>query len=131
MYRTKFFDHLILIAGVIFMLGPLVVAFTTSTHSAAEIHSNGLMLSVGDHFTETYEKVLFESGGFTGQVTGLTMAMNSLILGLGFAIGKIILSMLAAYAIVYFRFRFATLAFWLIFTTLLLPLEVRDRKSVV
>jgi sn-glycerol 3-phosphate transport system permease protein len=53
------------------------------------------------------------------------MLMNSLILGLGFAIGKIVLSMLAAYAIVYFRFRFATLAFWLIFTTLLLPLEVR------
>jgi sn-glycerol 3-phosphate transport system permease protein len=129
MYRTKFFDHLILIAGVIFMLGPLVVAFTTSTHSAAEIHTHGLMLSVGDDFTTTYDKVLFKSGGFTGQVTGLTMAMNSLILGLGFAIGKIVLSMLAAYAIVYFRFRFATLAFWLIFTTLLLPLEVRIMPS--
>jgi sn-glycerol 3-phosphate transport system permease protein len=129
MYRTKFFDHLILMAGVIFMLGPLVVAFTTSTHSAAEIHSSGLTLTVGDHLTETYGKVLFKSGGFTGQVTGLTMAMNSLILGLGFAIGKIVLSMLAAYAIVYFRFRFATLAFWLIFTTLLLPLEVRIMPS--
>ena len=129
MYRTRFFDHLILICGVIFMLGPLVVAFTTSTHSAAEIHTNGLMLNIGDDFTTTYDKVLFKSGGFTGQVTGLTMAMNSLILGLGFAIGKIVLSMLAAYAIVYFRFRFATIAFWLIFTTLLLPLEVRIMPS--
>jgi sn-glycerol 3-phosphate transport system permease protein len=61
MYRTKFFDHLILIAGVILMLGPLVVAFTTSTHTAAQIHTDGLMLSIGDHFTETYEKVLFRS----------------------------------------------------------------------
>jgi sn-glycerol 3-phosphate transport system permease protein len=104
---------------------PVVVAFTTSSHTAADIHSNGLSLSWGDDFTETYEKVLTREGGFTGQITGSRMLMNSLILGLGFAIGKIVLSMLAAYAIVYFRFRFATLAFWLIFTTLLLPLEVR------
>lgn len=129
MYRTKFFDHLILIAGVVLMLGPLVIAFTTSTHSAAEIHSKGLMLTVGDHFGETYSKVLFHGGGFTGNVTGLTMAGNSLILGIGFAVGKIVLSMMAAYAIVYFRFRLATLAFWLIFTTLLLPLEVRIMPS--
>ena len=129
MYRTKFFDHLILIAGVVLMLGPLVVAFTTSTHTAADIHSKGLMLSLGGHFEETYGNVLFRKGGFTGEVTGLTMAMNSLVLGLGFAIGKIVLSMMAAYAIVYFRFRFATLAFWLIFTTLLLPLEVRIMPS--
>ncbi|PZU85974.1 MAG: sn-glycerol-3-phosphate ABC transporter permease UgpE [Shinella sp.] len=129
MYRTKFFDHLILIAGVILMLGPLVVAFATSTHSAAEIHSKGLMLSIGDQFGETYNKVLFRGGGFTGNVTGLTMIWNSLVLGVGFAVGKIVLSMMAAYAIVYFRFRFATLAFWLIFTTLLLPLEVRIMPS--
>ncbi|MCM2396933.1 sn-glycerol-3-phosphate ABC transporter permease UgpE [Rhizobium sp. S95] len=129
MYRTKFFDHLILIAGVVLMLGPLVVAFTTSTHSAAEIHSKGLMLSIGDQFDETYSRVLFHGGGFTGKVTGLTMAWNSLVLGVGFAVGKIVLSMMAAYAIVYFRFRFATLAFWLIFTTLLLPLEVRIMPS--
>ncbi|NML75147.1 sn-glycerol-3-phosphate ABC transporter permease UgpE [Rhizobium sp. S-51] len=129
MYRTKFLDHLILIAGVVLMLGPLVVAFTTSTHTAADIHSKGLMLSLGGHFEETYGNVLFRKGGFTGEVTGLTMAMNSLVLGLGFAIGKIVLSMMAAYAIVYFRFRFATLAFWLIFTTLLLPLEVRIMPS--
>ncbi len=64
--------------------------------------------------------MLTQKGGFTGQVTGLNMVLNSLILGIGFAVGKIVLSMTAAYAIVYFRFRFATLAFWIIFTTLLL-----------
>jgi sn-glycerol 3-phosphate transport system permease protein len=57
------------------------------------------------------------------------MMMNSMILGLGFALGKIVLSMLAAYAIVYFRFRLATFFFWIIFTTLLLPLEVRILPS--
>lgn len=125
MHKVKITDHLILLAGALFLIMPVVVAFTTSSHTAADIHSNGLSLSWGDNFTETYEKVLTREGGFTGQITGSRMLLNSLILGLGFAIGKIVLSMLAAYAIVYFRFRFATLAFWLIFTTLLLPLEVR------
>lgn len=125
MHKVKITDHLILLAGALFLIMPVVVAFTTSSHTAADIHSSGLSLSWGGNFTETYEKVLTREGGFTGQITGSRMLMNSLILGLGFAIGKIVLSMLAAYAIVYFRFRFATLAFWLIFTTLLLPLEVR------
>ena len=125
MHKVKITDHLILLAGALFLIMPVVVAFTTSSHTAADIHSNGLSLSWGDNFAETYSNVLTREGGFTGQITGSRMLMNSLILGLGFAIGKIVLSMLAAYAIVYFRFRFATLAFWLIFTTLLLPLEVR------
>ncbi|MDP8251460.1 sn-glycerol-3-phosphate ABC transporter permease UgpE [Pseudochrobactrum saccharolyticum] len=125
MHKVKITDHLILLVGALFLILPVVVAFTTSSHTAADIHSNGLSLNWGGNFTETYSNVLTREGGFTGQITGSRMLLNSLILGLGFAIGKIVLSMLAAYAIVYFRFRFATLAFWLIFTTLLLPLEVR------
>lgn len=129
MHRTGPFDHLVLLLGALLMIAPVVVAFTTSTHEAAEIHREGLTLTIGSHFTETYTKVLTHEGGFTGKVTGLSMMLNSLILGLGFAVGKIVLSMLAAYAIVYFRFRFATLFFWVIFTTLLLPLEVRILPS--
>ena len=129
MHRTGIFDHLILFLGAMLMIAPVVVAFTTSTHEAAEIHREGLTLTIGSHFSETYAKVLTHEGGFTGKVTGLTLMANSLILGIGFAVGKIVLSMLAAYAIVYFRFRFATLFFWVIFTTLLLPLEVRILPS--
>lgn len=129
MHRTRPLDHLILILGCLFMGLPVVVAFMTSTHTAADIHMNGLSLAPGGHGVETYTEVLTRQGGFTGQVTGATMAMNSLILGLGFAVGKIALSMLAAYALVYFRFRFATAMFWVIFTTLLLPLEVRIMPS--
>ena len=73
--------------------------------------------------------MLTSRGGFTGDVTGLLMLTNSMIMGLGFAVGKIVLSMMAAYALVYFRFRFATLFFWAIFATLLLPLEVRIMPS--
>ncbi|MBD9444574.1 MULTISPECIES: sn-glycerol-3-phosphate ABC transporter permease UgpE [unclassified Rhizobium] len=129
MYRLKITDHIILLLGVFVMMAPVVVAFFTSTHEAAEIHRNGLTLRWGNHFVETYNAVLNREGGFTGQVTGMRMLMNSLILGIGFAVGKIVLSMLAAYAIVYFRFRLGTLFFWMIFTTLLLPLEVRILPS--
>jgi sn-glycerol 3-phosphate transport system permease protein len=129
MHRTRPFDHLILMLGALFLMLPVVVAFMTSTHTAAEIHRDGLTLLPGTNFIATYEKVLTQKGGFTGQITGASMLMNSMILGLGFAVGKIVLSMMAAYAIVYFRFRFATLAFWMIFTTLLLPLEVRIMPS--
>lgn len=125
MYKTRPFDHLILILGCLLMVTPVVVAFMTSTHEAAEIHSRGLMLTWGDNFADTYGEVLTKQGGFTGEVTGARMVMNSFILGIGFALGKIVLSMIAAYAIVYFRFPLATLSFWVIFTTLLLPLEVR------
>ncbi len=93
------------------------------------IYKHGLQLTPGGHFTDTYKQVLTEAGGFTKSVTGLTMLWNSLILGLGFAIGKIVISMLAAYAIVYFRFPLGTFFFWIIFSTLLLPLEVRILPS--
>ncbi|MDX3926662.1 MAG: sn-glycerol-3-phosphate ABC transporter permease UgpE [Shinella sp.] len=125
MHRIKFLDHVVLLAGVFIMVAPVVIAFMTSTHEAADIHRNGLSLTWGDHFVATYDKVLTNEGGFTGKITGARMIMNSMILGIGFAAGKIVLSMLAAYAIVYFRFRLGTLLFWMIFTTLLLPLEVR------
>lgn len=125
MRKVTLIDHLILIAGALLMMAPVVIAFLTSTHDAIEIHRNGLQFTWGGHFVDTYSAVLFESSGFTEKVNGTVMMMNSLILGLGFATGKIVISMLAAYAIVYFRFRAATLFFWMIFTTLLLPLEVR------
>jgi len=122
-------DHAILIAGALLMVVPVVIAFLTSTWDPITIHRGGLQYVPGPHFAETYRTVLFTGTGFTGEVNGMTMTMNSLILGLGFAVGKIVISMMAAYAIVYFRFPFATLAFWAVFTTLLLPLEVRILPS--
>ena len=129
MHKTRVVDHVILLFGVFIMMAPVVVAFMTSTHEAVDVHLHGLQVTWGGHFAETYEEVLTKKGGFTGEVTGARMVMNSFILGVGFAVGKIILSMLAAYAIVYFRFRMGTVFFWIIFTTLLLPLEVRILPS--
>ncbi|MEM9635139.1 MAG: sn-glycerol-3-phosphate ABC transporter permease UgpE [Pseudomonadota bacterium] len=129
MYKLKITDHLILLAGVFFMVAPVVLTFLTSTHDAITIYKGGVQFVPGDKFLENYETVLFQAGGFTKEVNGFVMLKNSMILGFGFAIGKIIISMLAAYAIVYFRFPFASFCFWIIFATLLLPLEVRILPS--
>ena len=129
MDKPNWTDHLVLWIGVLLMMGPLVVAITTSSFEPEVIHRHGMQLGWGGNFLETYETVLFQRGGFSGEITGLLMTQNSLILGIGFAIGKIVVSMLAAYAIVYFRFPLASLFFWIIFSTLLLPLEVRILPS--
>ncbi|WP_170329822.1 ABC transporter permease subunit [Ruegeria arenilitoris] len=122
-------DHVVLILGSLLMMLPPLIALTTASHDAVTIHREGLQLTLGDDLGKNFKNALFEKGGFTKNVNGMLMLMNSFILGIGFAVGKIIISMMAAYAIVYFRLRFATLAFWIIFTTLLLPLEVRILPS--
>lgn len=122
-------DHGVLLFGAFLMLFPVVLTFMTSSYDKLAFAKTGLQFGWSDQFINNYNTALFEASGFTGEIDGMTMLGNSLILGFGFAIGKIIISMLAAYAIVYFRFRFATFAFWVIFTTLLLPLEVRILPS--
>ncbi|MCT4553956.1 MAG: ABC transporter permease subunit [Pelagimonas sp.] len=122
-------DHAILIIGSLFMMAPAILGFITASHDAVTIHRSGIQTGFGDQLGENFHNAMFVKGGFTQTVDGMKMLMNSMILGLGFAIGKIVISMMAAYAIVYFRLRFATLAFWMIFTTLLLPLEVRILPS--
>lgn len=117
--------HGILIIGTLFMSLPVWVAFCTSTHAPEHIIREGLQFWPGSNFAETYYQVLFVDGGVMKSVLGTEMLKNSLILGIGFAIGKVLISMLAAYAIVYFRFKLALPLFWIIFMTLLLPLEVR------
>ncbi|CUH60935.1 ABC transporter permease subunit [Thalassobacter stenotrophicus] len=122
-------DHGVLILGSLFMILPLVMLLQMTTIPDTEIIKTGPTLKIGDQFDDNLYKAMFEASGFAGENSGLSMLKNSLILGIGFAVGKILIGMLAAYAIVYFRLRFATLAFWLIFTTLLLPLEVRILPS--
>lgn len=124
-FWQNFTTHAILIIGTLFMSLPVWIAFMTSTHAPETILRTGLQFLPGGYGFETYKAVLFEEGGVMKAVLGVTMLKNSMILGIGFAIGKVIISMLAAYAIVYFRFRAGTFLFWIIFMTLLLPLEVR------
>ncbi len=122
-------DHGILILGALMMILPIVIALTTASQPDVQIIKEGLSFQIGDQLDDNISSALFTQGGFSGEITGMLMLQNSMILGIGFAVGKIIIGMMAAYAIVYFRLRFATFAFWIIFTTLLLPLEVRIMPS--
>lgn len=118
-------NHIILILGTLFMVTPIWIALMSSTHSPEVLFKEGVQFLPGGHFLDNYGAILFDADNTKGQVTALGMLGNSMVLGLGFAIGKVIISMMAAYALVYFRFRLAVPLFWVIFSTLLLPLEVR------
>lgn len=122
-------DHAVLILAAAFMILPVLMLLQMTTVADVTNIKNGPSLMIGDQLDDNFIKAMFKADGFAGDNTGVRMLINSMILGLGFAIGKIVLGMMAAYAIVYFRMRFATLAFWIIFTTLLLPLEVRILPS--
>ena len=122
-------DHVVLIIGSLFMTMPLVMLILATTLEDVDLVKDGLKFAIDDQLDDNFRKAMFEAKGFTGTQTGLLMMKNSFILGIGFAVGKIVIGMMAAYAIVYFRLRFASFAFWIIFTTLLLPLEVRILPS--
>ena len=113
--------HLGLIIGLFFIFFPIWLAFVASTVSQPEIVKPPMPLLPGDQFLENYRKALFS--GVNAPVA--LMMLNSLIMAMGIAIGKIIISLLSAFAIVYFRFPGRRLFFWLIFLTLMLPVEVR------
>ena len=120
-----FICHLILIAGVAAVAFPLYLAFIASTHGAYDFMSGLVPLLPGDKFIENYSAMLGTGISTSGTPPLLPMMGNSLVMALGVAIGKIAISILSAFAVVYFRFPFRALAFWLIFITLMLPVEVR------
>jgi sn-glycerol 3-phosphate transport system permease protein len=115
--------HAILILGCIVIAFPIYTAFVASTHSLEDITSSFPILP-GRHLIENYHQALTVGSGEVVVSVG-RMMLNSAIMALGIAFGKIFISLLAAFAIVYFRFRFRMAFFWMIFITLMLPVEVR------
>jgi sn-glycerol 3-phosphate transport system permease protein len=118
-----FLTHAVLIVGMLIIAFPIYVTFVASTHTLDEIVTSFSLLP-GKHLVENYLKALTIGPKAIGTTVG-TMMLNSLIMALGITFGKIAISLIAAYAIVYFRFRFRMFFFWLIFITLMLPVEVR------
>ena len=117
--------HLVLILGVIVVVFPVYVAFIASTHTAVEVEQAPMSLLPGSHFLSNYAQVLFEGGGTASRAPVGRMMWVSLMMAMGISIGKIVISLLSAFAIVYFKFPLRKLFFWLIFVTLMLPVEVR------
>ena len=115
--------HVVLVLGMLIIAFPIYVTFVASTHSLDAITSSFPYLP-GGQMIENYTRALSVGPRDVGATVG-TMMLNSLIMALGITLGKISISLLAAFAIVYFKFRFRMLFFWMIFITLMLPVEVR------
>ena len=120
--------HGVLILGIAIVAFPIYVTFVASTHSLQEVVQSPMPLLPGDELAENYGRALttgLGEGSGAGSAGAGRMLLNSMVMALGIALGKIAISITAAFAIVYFRFPFRMTAFWLIFITLMLPVEVR------
>jgi len=121
----KIMSHLIMIAGVVLVAFPLWITFVAASHNEQRMTELPLPLLPGGHFFENLD-IALNQGLWGGDGTGVAfMLFNSLIMALMISIGKIVISLLSAFAIVYFRFPFRMGFFWMIFVTLMLPVEVR------
>jgi len=121
-----FFSHALLVLGVLVIVFPIYLALVGSTHSAQEMAQSPIPLGFGQDAFENYRAILMGEGpGVTSQVPVARMMWVSLVTALSIAFGKIVISLLSAFAIVYFNFPFRKTVFWGIFITLMLPVEVR------
>ncbi len=116
--------HGILILGIVVVIFPIYIAFVASTHRVEDALST-VHGWFGNELVENYSRVLKHGKADSVGAPVSLMMWNSLVMALGIVVGKISISILSAYAIVYFRFPFRMLFFWLIFMTLMLPVEVR------
>jgi len=120
-----FVAHAVLILGVILVAFPLYVTFVASTLTYDEIVTVPMPLLPGDQLVANYSQVLTAGSTKGSSAPVSTMLINSFVMAMGVAIGKIAISILSAFAIVYFRFPGRNFFFWMIFITLMLPIEVR------
>ena len=117
--------HVVMVLGVLLVAFPIYLAFVASTHQPQDIVQSPMPLWPGSHMWETYRTALFGGGDGAERPPVARMMMVSFITAMVIALGKIAISLLSAFAIVYFRFPFKMLCFWAIFVTLMLPVEVR------
>ena len=117
--------HLMLILGIIIVAFPIYYTFIASTMTSNDIIRPPMSLLPGGHMIENYSEAMF---GGVERVVGVSLErllFNTVVVALAIAVGKIIISFISAFAIVFFRFRFRMVFFWMIFITLMLPVEVR------
>lgn len=117
--------HAALILGILIVAFPIYYTFVASTQTLQTILRPPLPLLPGDQLWNNYSGALFGGVGRIGGVSVGRLLLNTTVMALGVAVGKIFISILSAYAIVFFRFPLRMTFFWLIFITLMLPVEVR------
>ncbi|MFP6806651.1 MAG: sn-glycerol-3-phosphate ABC transporter permease UgpE [Pseudomonadales bacterium] len=118
-------SHAILVIGILIVAFPVWVTFVAATHDAIRVTQVPFPLLPGDQFLINLKTTFTQSDDGIGDIPVGMMMLNSLVMALMIATGKISISLLSAYAIVYFKFRFRMFFFWSIFVTLMLPVEVR------
>lgn len=122
---ANFFAHTVLIIGVALVVFPVYIAVVASTQAPGELLRGTVPLLPGSHGFENYSQ-MWQSGISTANSPpAALMLWNSFVMAMAITVGKLSISLLSAFAIVYFRFRFRMFFFWLIFVTLMLPVEVR------
>ncbi|MBS5773945.1 MULTISPECIES: sn-glycerol-3-phosphate ABC transporter permease UgpE [Kosakonia] len=123
------FSHIMLILGVAVVLFPLYVAFVTATLDNNAVYDTPMTLIPGGHLWENL-RAIWVNGVGPHSAPFWLMLTNSFIMALVITVGKISVSILSAFAIVWFRFPLRNLFFWMIFSTLMLPVEVRIFPTV-
>jgi sn-glycerol 3-phosphate transport system permease protein len=119
------FAYFVLSLGVLVIAFPVYLCLVGSTHEQSIIANGQMPITPGRLFFETYYKTIFiGTSGTTREPVG-QMLLNSFVMASAIAVGKIAISIISSYAVVYFKFPFRMAAFWLIFMTLMLPVEVR------
>lgn len=121
---AKAFPHIVLWLAILVIIFPIYFVFVASTRTNAEILAAPMPIYPGSHFVENYGRALMEGAKNLG-ASAFTMIKNSFIMAMGISVGKIVVSLLAAFAIVFFNFPGRKFCFWAIFITLMLPVEVR------
>ena len=123
------FCHVMLIIGVLLILFPLYVAFVAASLDDTQVFQVPMTLIPGPYLWQNISHIWHAGVGNNSAPFGL-MLFNSFVMAFAITVGKITVSMLSAYAIVYFRFPLRNLSLWLIFLTLMLPVEVRIFPTV-
>jgi sn-glycerol 3-phosphate transport system permease protein len=122
------FGHLMLVAMIVIVAFPIYLAVVAASHTIQDVSQTPMPLLPGAELLTNTARALFDGPqlvGVSGATPAIVLMMNSLIMAISIAVGKIIISLLSAFAIVYFRFPLKNFFFWMIFITLMLPVEVR------
>ncbi len=123
---NRWLPHVVLLIGLVIFAFPIYLAFIGSTHDAPTIARGDMPLTIGPNLVENYQQALTNGTGERVKATpALIMMRNSLYMALAIVVGKIAISVLSAFAVVFFEFPGRMFFFWMIFITLMLPVEVR------
>jgi sn-glycerol 3-phosphate transport system permease protein len=124
--QNRWLPHVVLLLGVVVFVFPIYLVFIGSTHDTATIARGQMPLTMGSHLVDNYRQALESGEGARVRGTpALTLMRNSFIVAVVIVVGKISISLLSAFAVVFFEFPLRMPFFWMIFITLMLPVEVR------